>query len=165
MPEVILGSGSIPEGLAKVQLDVWDRTVQSLREDFEKIIETQIFKKVLEANGLQAHVEIVWTKPGERAKIDEIKNIIEILKLMDLDYNLRVGFEKRLSDLMQIEFKEEPVRERKNEEATRQPQVPGQNAKPPTQKEEVESCCELHENEEVPFIVCPNCKSTNIEYI
>ena len=136
MPEVVIGKGSIPEGLAKVQLDLWDRTIFAHREDFEKIIEGQIFKKVLDANKIQAEVELYWDKPGEQAKIAEVTSIIEIMKLPFLDNNLRIAMEQRVAERMDIDYKQQTDEEKKKELAIRQPQVPGQNASPPKQEEE-----------------------------
>ena len=63
VPEVIMGRGSIPEGLAKVQLDTFQRRVQSIQAELEKVIEQQILKRVLKSNELQEYVEFEWGQP------------------------------------------------------------------------------------------------------
>lgn len=129
MPEVLSGRGNIPEGLAKVQLETFNRHIGSIQEDLEKVIEEKIFRRVLRANGIQSPVEVIWGLPGKADVEEEIKRIIELLKNPLLETGLRISLEDRLATLMNLEVKtldnEEDRRQEEEEEA--QPKVPGQN--------------------------------------
>ena len=48
--------------------------------ELEKIIETQIFKRILEANGLVIHVEFEWGQPSQEQINIKISQIIKILE-------------------------------------------------------------------------------------
>ena len=39
VPEVLMGRGNIPEGIAKVQMDAFERRAASFQSEMEKIIE------------------------------------------------------------------------------------------------------------------------------
>ena len=57
VPEVLLGKGNIPEGLAKVQMDAFERMITSIQVEIEKVIENKIFTRILEPSGLSIDVE------------------------------------------------------------------------------------------------------------
>lgn len=75
IPIVLFGGGNIPEGLAKAQKEMFQKKMGVVQEEIESIIEEQIFKPLLEANGSNDEVEFNWNLPGE----EEINNRIDKL--------------------------------------------------------------------------------------
>jgi len=135
IPSVVMGKAKVPEGLAEVQMRALQLRVQSMREDIEKVVEENIFKVVLNSQGIDAHVEIVWGLPTEKEKNEKTKLIIEAIKNPFLNENLRIGLQEKLAELMDIdpEVVEEPEDEREREEEEEsQPIVPAQRKKTPT---------------------------------
>ncbi len=144
VPEVLIGEGSIPEGLAGVQMDAFMRRVQSFQAEIEKIVELQIFNVVLSANGIQADVEFEWGHPSDAEKNDKIMKITTLLQNAMLNSKLRNELELQLAELMGIDADLiiDSQEERDNEEKRSQPLVPGQqkepaqdSSKPPAKKE------------------------------
>jgi len=129
VPEVLLGAGNIPEGLAKVQMDGFERRVQSIQMEAEKVIETQIFSRVLQSNGIDAHVEFEWGRPSSTEKNERISKIGELMKSPFLSPELRKLLEEELADLFGFppEALEVDEEQREREERRNQPIVPGQN--------------------------------------
>ena len=127
VPEVLLGFGNIAEGLAEVQMDSFLKRVKSIQQEIEKVLENEIFEPLLEAHGLGGlHIEFEWGQPDKTEQLEEIAKITELLKLFNLDMNLRMRMEQRLAELMGFEdFKPQ---ERREEEGQPQPLVPGQNS-------------------------------------
>lgn len=115
VPEVVLGFGNIPEGLAKVQGGVWERRIQSYQEETEKVLETQFFNRILLANGIKdVNCEVEWGLPGRDDIVDEMSRIKELLGLASLNSGLRFSLEKRLAGLFGFDeaelTEEEPVK-------------------------------------------------------
>src|SRR3990167_7260218 len=74
IPSVLMGTANVPEGLAIAQLDAFQRHIQSLQSAIEKVVEEQIFKRLLRIqgkekgnDGLDIHVEMHWGQPSEEA--------------------------------------------------------------------------------------------------
>jgi len=137
VPEVIMGRGNIAEGLAKTQMEDFLIYVNSLQQEIEKVIEEKIFKRILFANGLQAHVEVEWGEPSETQKNIKITQITTILGNAMLDENLRMELQKELADLMDVTAEilpmpvsPEGLKKDKEEQETEEklPVVPGSNA-------------------------------------
>lgn len=132
VPEVLLGRGSIPEGLAQVQADAFERRIASFQEEIEKVMEEDIFKRVLNANGLDMHVEVNWGEPSTTQKNNEISKIQTLLTITELNPALRFELEKRLANLFDIDEKilddAEETRQQMmdDEQEVEQPEVPGQ---------------------------------------
>ena len=127
VPEVLLGRGSIPEGLARVQQEAFERRISSIQEECEKVIEAQIFSRVLELNGLGGvHVEFEWGQPSD---LDKREEITSLQNLLDARFGifgpLRVEIEKKLANLLGFEnVAVPPAEERQIENKQPQPQVP-----------------------------------------
>ena len=135
IPEVLMGKGSVPEGLAKVQMRAWELRIQSLREAAEKVIETNIFQRVLLSNGVSEKVEIVWGLPTQEEKNDTIKVITELLKNPFINMNYRIQLEKETALLLDISPDEidEPGRERDKEDGEEKiPVVPEERQRSPS---------------------------------
>ena len=102
IPMVILGKANVPEGLAREQSRSWELRIQSLREQIEKVVENDIFKRVLNSQGIDAHVEIVWGLPGKAEKREAAKVLIEALKNPFLSPVLRERLEGQLAETFDI---------------------------------------------------------------
>lgn len=136
IPAVLMGMANIPEGIARVQMEGFQRRVQSMQAEIEKIIEEKIFKRVLNANGLDIHVEFEWGTPSVMEVEGRLKLISEMLKSPTTGYAMREILESELINTLKLdkdrweELKEEEKKieeERAREEARAQPLVPGQN--------------------------------------
>jgi len=129
VPEVLLGSGNIAEGLAKEQLKAFERRIQSLQVEIEKVVETQIFKRILNANGMDFHVEFEWGEPSYEEENNRIIQINETLKNPFINPELRRILEMELARLYGLKKEDiESIEEEKQREMERpQPLVPGQN--------------------------------------
>ena len=141
IPEVILGSGNIAEGLAGEQGEAFDRVIASIQQDAEKIIEQNIFRRVLQVNGLDDHVEIHWGERSERKINEKIGVIKELLKNPFLDPRLSFRLQQELVMLMKFEEDLLPAPletssadkdkagkdEKDNEENAELPALPGAN--------------------------------------
>jgi len=156
IPSVLMGTGNIPEGLAKVQLEAFQRKVRSIQEQIESIIEEKIFKQLLNANGLDGSVDFTWNLPGEEEINQRIEKVTKLLESFTISENMRRQLELELArllnfdDLIDLLRKPEPglddkkeaekkaekeelgalkkSPEREKEENIKQPEVPG--AKP-----------------------------------
>lgn len=130
VPEVLSGKGNIAEGLAKVQFEAFMRRVQSIQAQIEKVIETDIFFRVLAANGLgKVHVEFEWGVPSEAERNESIDRLGRLLSLPLLDPDLRVAIEKQLAEKLEIDKEEleDAQKQRDREEKRPQPIAPGSN--------------------------------------
>lgn len=142
IPIVLFGAGSIPEGLAKVQLEAWQRKIAAIQEDIESIIEEKIFKPILRSESLEVPIQFVWNLPGEEeinARIDKITNLMSNMMISPV---LRSYLELELAKLLEFEdadkllvqpkdaqkMADEDEERRREEEEVPQPEVPG--AKP-----------------------------------
>lgn len=144
VPQVLLGEGSVPEGLAKVQMDGFQRRIKSFQEELEKVMEQQIFSVILEAHGIDAKVEVVWGLPSEFEKKEQLSVFSELLKNPLLSFELRDELEKKIADILEINLvKETPEKERSREETEKkQPIVPGSQNQPQQQVKKKEHVCE-----------------------
>lgn len=169
IPEVIMGKGSVPEGLAKVQMKGFMMRVQSFQAEIEKVVETQIFKRILNVNGIDAHVELEWGSPDEEesnARLDKVGELMktpmvspafftlleaEAVKLLELDVDKYEQLQKELGP------REEPVEEppenveREEEETAALPLIPGQQRQSVDDKDlHTETCtCDICEEGDV----------------
>jgi SPP1 gp7 family putative phage head morphogenesis protein len=151
VPAVLMGKGNIPEGLAKVQLEAFQRRIKSYQEDIEKIIEEKIFKPWLNNQGIEAEIDICWHLPGETEINNRIDRLSNLLKFgTNISPNMTRMLEIELADALGIDNAEQwllkpdtelmqkkdandkitPEEEMENPEAKEekeipQPQVPG----------------------------------------
>jgi len=100
IPEVLMGRGNIPEGLAAVQMEAFKKRIASFQADIEKNIEQQIFKRILNAQKIDAHVEFEWGEPSNTETMERIKVITEILKNPALNMGLKIALEEELASLL-----------------------------------------------------------------
>ena len=129
VPEVLLGFGNIPEGLAKVQMEAFQRRIKSLQEEIEKVIEETIYKRVLESNGLSVHVEFEWGQPTD----EFTEKRVALYNMLIQNYGITPEFKKQMEKDMAklLGFKDAEIEtadeQRKREESQKLPLVPGQN--------------------------------------
>lgn len=126
VPEVLMGRGNIAEGLAEVQMDTFMKNIKSKQEAIEKIVEEQIFRRVLNANGFDEHVEIHWGQPSDKEKNERIERLTQLLNSkVIISPILQKEVEKDLAiQLGYGELVETPEEEREREEKRPQPVVP-----------------------------------------
>jgi len=118
VPEVLLGSGSIPEGLAEVQMDAFERRIRSLQLDFGFAIREQIFDKVLAQNGLENEdYEIIWGEQSEDDIIAKLKSIEGLMRSPGISEGLKLELENRVADILHLDMTEIIKR---NEEAKKE---------------------------------------------
>jgi SPP1 gp7 family putative phage head morphogenesis protein len=137
VPPVVMGKANVPEGLAKVQMDAFQRRIQSIQAELEKVIEQKIFKRVLNANGLDVHVEFEWGTPSIMETEERLMIMKELVSSPMTSETLKTLAEEELVNLlkfnkdeyekMKLEEQKKLEEERKRLETQPQPQVPGQN--------------------------------------
>lgn len=137
IPAVLLGKANIPEGLAKVQMEAFQRRIQSIQAELEKIIEEKIFKRVLIANGLDVDIEFEWGTPSVLETEARMKLVSELMKSPGISGAMNSILEDEMINLLKLdkdkweetklEWEEKQEEERKRLEQQPQPIVPGQN--------------------------------------
>jgi SPP1 gp7 family putative phage head morphogenesis protein len=137
IPPVIMGKANVPEGIAKVQMDAFQRRIQSIQAELEKVIEQKIFRRALLANGLDVHVEFEWGTPSIMQSEARLQMMRELVSSNMASETLRTLAEEELINLlkfdkdkyekMKLEEQNKKEEERKRLEQQPQPQVPGQN--------------------------------------
>lgn len=136
IPAVLMGMANIPEGLAKVQMDAFERRIQSYQEIIEKVIEEQIFKPILNMNGLDAHVEIEWSQPSEESTNQRVAAITMLLNnpflqpalksALEIDLATTLGYEDAVKVMIKPKEAADLEAERQAEGELEQPEIPGQ---------------------------------------
>ena len=136
VPAVLLGMANINQGIAKVELEAFQRRIKSIQAEEEKIIESQIFKRVLQASGLDVHVEFEWGTPSVLEVEGRVTVLTELIKSPTTSGAMRIMLEDELIVLLKLNedewerLKEEEAKEdeeRERLETRPQPVVPGQN--------------------------------------
>lgn len=126
IPETLFGKGNIAEGLGNVNMDAFQRRVQSLREEFEKVAEESIYRKILDANGFtDLKPEIIWGLPSDMEKNEKLKIYTALLQNPLVMGSLRNELEKKTADALGIELKMTPEEEKEEEISEPQPKFPG----------------------------------------
>jgi len=138
IPPELMGMANIPEGMSRVRMDAFQRRIQSIQAEMEKIIEEKIFKKVLNANGLDVHVEFEWGTPSIMEVEGRMTLISEMIKSPMINPAMKSMLEDEMINLLKFDINEweklkleqekKEEEERKRLEVQPQPIVPGQNA-------------------------------------
>ena len=89
IPMVILGMANVPEGLAKVQVDVYNRKIKAFQDKIDSIIETQIFKPYLNSQGLDEKIRFKWSLPSEEEKNLRIQQLTTLISNQYLSDGMR----------------------------------------------------------------------------
>ncbi len=101
MPEVLMGSGQLNEGIAKVQLQSRRQAVKSLQTKIEAVIEEKIIRPLLRANGLDEKPEFVWELPSEEQKNEKIERLMGLLDSKSMaSAEMRAAVEIQIAELM-----------------------------------------------------------------
>jgi len=116
VPEVMMGSGQLNEGIAKVQKATFDdQRIRSLQEEIEKVIEEKIFKPLLanqKGKEFQEHVEFEWNLPSEEAinaRIDKLTALLSSKSM--ISENLKRMIEIEVAKALGIEDFDNLLRE------------------------------------------------------
>ncbi len=135
IPEVLWGN-SVNLATAPVQMDAFERRVKSIQQQIEKVIEKEIFRRVLLANKVDIHVEFNWGKLSTLQRDNRLSKLTELINSNNTSESLRKLAEREIVNLMEFDEKEfedlSEEEEKRREEERSQPLVPGQNANPPT---------------------------------
>lgn len=105
VPIVLLGRGSIPEGLAKVQLDAFERRINSIRLLEINVLEDKIFNPLLEHNGFtkQDEVSFEWAPQTDEDKWKEIERALMIMTSGMISEPTRKALERKILALMGLD--------------------------------------------------------------
>ena len=114
IPEVLAGT-AVNAATAPVQMDSFQRRIQSIQAEMEKVIEGEIFKRVLNANGIDDHVEFHWGMPSRKENNERIATITELLSTRNLSETMRAFLERDIARLMKFREKSEENNLFKNE--------------------------------------------------
>lgn len=158
IPMVLFGKANINEGIAKVQLEAWQRKIASIREEIENIIVNTIFTPLLlaqsgktekvkgfkpqESKGLAGDINFTWNLPGEEEKNARLEKLNMLLQNFGIDESMRRAIQIEIAKILNIEGLEEvllkpedandqedqDLARKAEEEKIKQPEVPG--AKP-----------------------------------
>lgn len=135
VPAVLMGMANIPEGLAIAQMDAFERRIKSMQEEMEKVIENDIFKRVLNANGLDFHVEFQWGRQSNAEKMERLVKIKDFMNNPRISESLFILMERDVVELLGYNKDEYETlmdeEEKKREEERPQPIIPGQNENHP----------------------------------
>lgn len=163
VPAVIMGSGYQNEGIAKVQLDTFERRIQSLQAQVEKIVEEQIFNPYLELQGvkdepnseklgekfgdsvgLKAKVEMHWNLPSQDSINERILKLTTLLSNQSISPELKAAMENDIAKMLdynevidKLPTPEEARAEKENNQKMQFGLAPGQE-KPAEKKESKE---------------------------
>ena len=139
VPAVLMGMANVAEGLANSQSDAWERRIQSIQAAAGKVIEENIFSRILKLNGLDSHVEFEWGHPDEETIAKRLQQTTILLQnpmispqlraMLEIDIATSLGFDKMVNQLPKPEMDME--QEKKDEQNIKQPEIPGEkpNAK------------------------------------
>jgi len=103
IPIVLFGGGNIPEGLAKVQLEAFQRKIGAIQDEIESIIEEHIFKPILEQSGSLDEVEFSWNLPGEEEINNRLEKLTKLIETMNTSDPLRKMAELEIAKLLNLE--------------------------------------------------------------
>jgi len=99
----MLGSGQLNEGIAKVQLDGFQRKIQSIREEIEAVIEEKILKPILNSNKLDESIKFEWNLPSEEEINKRIEQVQKLLNTLGISENMKRALQLELAKLLDLE--------------------------------------------------------------
>ena len=81
VPAVLMGVANVNEGIADTQMEGFRMRISSLQQEVEKVIEDDILRRVLDANGFEnVEVEFEWGQPSESEKNERMLKITSLLQ-------------------------------------------------------------------------------------
>jgi len=102
VPYVLLGLGNIPEGLAKVQMEAFNRHITSIHSAVQIPLEQQIFS--IEASEISEEnlPKLKWGKQSMKEKLDEVQAYLAMIE-SDLTDDTKTDIENKIRDLLGIQ--------------------------------------------------------------
>jgi len=101
VPEVLLGAGNVAEGLAKVQMDGFERRIKNLQNEFGCVLKEKIFKRILKTAGLVVEFDIVWGQPSEDDKKAQIQLLLQVANTSP---GMRQQCEEQIAELLGFDY-------------------------------------------------------------
>jgi len=102
VPYVLLGLGNIPEGLAKIQLETFQRHIKSIQLAVQIPLEQQIFKLESSIIGEEEVPKLQWGQQSMKEKLDEIQTYLAMME-SNLSETTKTNIENKIGDLLGIE--------------------------------------------------------------
>jgi SPP1 gp7 family putative phage head morphogenesis protein len=127
VPEVLMGRGSVPEGLAKVQMEAFLMNIKAIQDEIGIVVCKQIIRRVLLANGFDIEFEMKWGAPNN----DQKNNRITLLNGMAGKFGFAMDsmIEKELVALLGFDESEfEALKEEEKEQDEEMKQMAAQQA-------------------------------------
>jgi SPP1 gp7 family putative phage head morphogenesis protein len=131
VPPVLMGMANVPEGLAKAQKDAFERRIQSIQADLGSVISNGIFKRILNLNGLDAKVKLIWGEPSDDAVNEKVGRLTLLLNnplispqlraMVEIDIANTLGYE---GDVQTLTVPKEAKAEKDAEMSLIQPEIP-----------------------------------------
>jgi len=104
VPYVLLGLGNIPEGLAKIQLETFQRHVKSIQLAVQIPLQQQIFKIETSVVDEEETPKLQWGQQSMKEKLDEITAYLLMMNpVSDLTEDTKTNIENKIRDLLGIE--------------------------------------------------------------
>jgi SPP1 gp7 family putative phage head morphogenesis protein len=137
VPIVLMGIGNVPEGLALAQSKAFEKRVESIQQSIEAVLESQLFRRILNSQGIDEKVEFEWVSPSKEDRYKEIEVLKGLLNLAGpsqmsafgsapgeplLAPDVRQQIIDRIMELMELEPSAEQAKEAEMEAP--QPKVP-----------------------------------------
>lgn len=101
VPYVLLGLGNIPEGLARVQQETFERHTQSIQLSVQKVLEKEIFGRLVSLKGMDELPKLEWGKQSEEEKQVKIEYYLKLLS-SPLSDDTKTWVENQIRDLLGI---------------------------------------------------------------
>lgn len=102
VPYVLLGLGNIPEGLAKIQLETFQRHVKSIQLAVQIPLEQQIFKRETLTVDEDETPCLQWGQQSMKEKLDEVQAYLAMMA-SDLSEDTKTNIENKIRDLLGME--------------------------------------------------------------
>lgn len=131
VPQVIMGDGSIPEGLADEQGQDWEVTAKAIQQQMSYVMVEQLYKPILQAQSIDSTgLRIRWDVNTEKEKARRIATLQSLLSLPELQPSLRGMVEIDLAEQLgyDVDLLMTPEERREEFENRPAPQAPGENA-------------------------------------
>lgn len=103
VPLVLLGQGSIPEGLASVQLEAFERRITSIRLQIETVIEENILRPYFDKMGLQGSIEFEFEPQSQTDKWKEIERLQLLLMSGLFPFQFNQVLMQKIASLMDMD--------------------------------------------------------------
>ena len=109
IPEVLLNSGQLNEGIAKTQLEGFQRMIASLQDQIECVIKEKIFKPLLMMNDPKWNmdVEFIWNLPSEEEINNRLEKLNQVLQNFAISENMKRMVQLEIARLLDIDNAEE----------------------------------------------------------